>query len=58
LLPGAEAAKRFADLGFEAVVMPDAVARTLTSHEDFNRHFALMYEQDGAKAYRILPPAP
>jgi hypothetical protein len=58
LLPGAEAAKRFAELGFEAVVMPDAVARSLTSHEDFNRHFALMYEQDGAKAYRILPPAP
>jgi hypothetical protein len=38
--------------------MPDAVARTLTSHDDFNRHFALMYEQDGARAYRILPPAP
>ena len=58
LLPGAEAARRFTGLGFEAIVMPDAVARTLTAHEDFNRHFALMFEQDGAKAYRILPPAP
>ncbi|VTU15590.1 hypothetical protein H6CHR_00281 [Variovorax sp. PBL-H6] len=58
LLPAADAARRFAGLGFEAIVMPDAVALTLTSHEDFNRHFALMYERDGAKAYRILPPAP
>ena len=38
--------------------MPDAVARTLVGHEDFNRHFTLMVAQDGAKAYRILPPAP
>ncbi|KWT64026.1 hypothetical protein APY03_7725 [Variovorax sp. WDL1] len=58
LLPAADAARRFAGLGFEAIVMPDPVARTLAGHEDFNRHFALMYEQDGAKAYRILPPAP
>jgi hypothetical protein len=58
LLPAAEAARRFAGLGFEAIVMPDAVARTLVGHEDFNRHFTLMVAQDGAKAYRILPPAP
>lgn len=58
LLPAAEAARRFAGLGFEAIVMPDAVARTVAGHGDFDRHFALMYEQDGAKAYRILPPAP
>jgi len=58
LLPAAEAARRFAGLGFEAIVMPDAVARTLVGREDFNRHFTLMVAQDGAKAYRILPPAP
>ena len=58
LLPAAEAARRFAGLGFEAIVMPDAVARTLDGNEDFRRHFVLMFEQDGAKAYRILPIAP
>jgi hypothetical protein len=58
LLPAAEAARKFTGLGFGAIVMPDSVARTLSGNEDFHRHFALMYEQDGAKAYRILPIAP
>ncbi|GAA4335976.1 hypothetical protein GCM10023165_12770 [Variovorax defluvii] len=58
LLPAAEAARRFAGLGFEALVMPDAVADTLAKDQGFRRHFVLMFAQDGARAYRILPPAP
>ncbi|OUM02235.1 hypothetical protein A8M77_12020 [Variovorax sp. JS1663] len=58
LLPAADAARRFAGLGFEAVVMPDAVATTLAADEGFRRHFVPMIEQDGARAYRILPNAP
>ena len=58
LLPAAEAARKFAGLGFEAIVMPDTVAQALVSNEDFRRHFVLMHAQDGARAYRILPSAP
>ncbi|WP_256856599.1 glycosyltransferase family 39 protein [Variovorax sp. KK3] len=58
LLPAAEAARRFAGLGFEAVVMPDAVAKALSADAGFRRHFVPMIEQDGARAYRILPDAP
>jgi hypothetical protein len=58
LLPAAEAARRFAGRGFEAIVMPDEVAKILSADEGFRRHFVPLIEQDGARAYRILPDAP
>jgi len=58
LLPPAEMARKLARLGFEAIAIPTALAPRLATQPGFDDHFALMYEQDGAKAYRILPTAP
>jgi hypothetical protein len=53
-LPPAEMAHKLAKLGFEAIVMPDPLVPQVTTGPGFDDHFALMYEKDGAKAYRIL----
>ncbi|RZL90063.1 MAG: phospholipid carrier-dependent glycosyltransferase [Variovorax sp.] len=52
--PSAEMAKKFAGLGFEAIAIATPFAADLTSRPGFDDHFALMYEKDGAKAFRIL----
>ncbi|CAN7175201.1 MULTISPECIES: ArnT family glycosyltransferase [unclassified Variovorax] len=53
-LPPAEMARKLAALGFEAIVMPYTMVPQITTKPGFDDHFALMYEKDGAKAYRIL----
>jgi hypothetical protein len=58
LLPPADFARKLAGLGFEAVAANAQYAAYLESRPGFLDHFALMYEKDGAKAYRILPPRP
>ncbi|MET3498047.1 ArnT family glycosyltransferase [Variovorax boronicumulans] len=55
LLPPAEMARKLGGLGFTAIVMPGNLVPTLTTRPDFDKHFALLYDQDGSRAYRILP---
>ncbi|MBU1361816.1 MAG: glycosyltransferase family 39 protein [Gammaproteobacteria bacterium] len=57
-LPPAELARKLGGLGFEAIVITKALAPGLSSQPGFDDHFALMFEQDDARAYRILPHAP
>jgi len=57
-LPPAALATKLAAQGFEAIVVAPALAPNLRSQPDFDRHFALMYEQDGAQAWRILAYRP
>lgn len=57
-LPPAELARKLAGLGFEAIAITTQLAPGLNTQPGFDQHFALMYEQDGAKAYRILQYAP
>ncbi len=53
-LPPPEMARKLAKLGFEAIVMPQTLVPQFATGPGFDDHFALMYEKDGAKAYRIL----
>jgi hypothetical protein len=55
VLPPAEFARKLAGLGFEAIAVSGATAPLLEAQPGFHDHFALMYEMDKAKAYRILP---
>ena len=57
-LPPAELASKLAGLGFEAIVITKTLAPGLSSQPGFADHFALMFEQDDARAYRILQYAP
>ncbi len=52
--PPAEYARKLADLGFEAIAVSSATVPVLEAQPGFHDHFALMYEKDNAKAYRIL----
>lgn len=54
LLPPAEYARKLADLGFEAMAVASGTVPVLEAQPGFHEHFALMYEKDNAKAYRIL----
>ena len=47
-------ARKLAKLGFEAIVMPQTLVPQFATGPGFDDHFALMYEKDGARAYRIL----
>lgn len=53
-LPPAEYARKLADLGFEAMAVSAATVPVLEAQPGFHDHFAVMYEKDNAKAYRIL----
>lgn len=57
-LPPAELARKLAAQGFEAIVIVAPLAPTLNTRPGFDENFALMYEQDNAKAYRIRQYAP
>ena len=57
-LPPAELARKLAGLGFEAIVTTAPLAQGLSAQPGFDDHFALMIDQDGARAYRILSYAP
>jgi hypothetical protein len=58
LLPPADMARKLAGLGFTAIVMPTSLVPTLATRPGFDAHFALLYEQDSGRAYRILSTAP
>ncbi|MDM0107246.1 hypothetical protein QTH97_20040 [Variovorax sp. J22R24] len=53
-LPSAEFARKLAGLGFEAIAIAGPNAPMLEAQPGFLDQFALMYEKDGAKAYRNL----
>ncbi|MDM0075720.1 hypothetical protein QTH90_15055 [Variovorax sp. J2P1-59] len=54
VLPPAEFAGKLAGLGFEAIAVAGGGAHLLEAQPGFLDQFALMYEKDGAKAYRNL----
>lgn len=58
LLPPGDMARKLSKLGFTAIVMPTSLVPTLATRAGFDAHFALLYEKDGGRAYRILPSAP
>lgn len=58
LLPPGDMAVKLAGLGFTAIVMPTSMVPTLATRPGFDQHFALLYEKDGGRAYRILSTAP
>lgn len=58
LLPPGDMAAKLAERGFTAIVMPTSMVPTLATRSGFDQHFALLYEKDGGRAYRILSTAP
>lgn len=58
LLPPPEMARKFAQHGFGTIVVQTAVGPYLTAVPGFERHFQLLVQKDGVKAYRIVPDAP
>ncbi|WP_431125911.1 ArnT family glycosyltransferase [Variovorax paradoxus] len=58
LLPPGDMAVKLAQRGFTAIVMPTSMVPTLATRPGFDQHFALLYEKDGGRAYRILSTAP
>lgn len=53
-LPPPALARKLDDEGFEAIVTTAALAQIMQAQPAFDRHFELIVEQDGARAYRIL----
>ncbi len=56
--PAGQMARKFASLGFGALVVAKPYVPDLEAKPGFDRHFVLLYEKDGARAYRILADAP
>ncbi len=57
-LSGGDLARKLSGLGFVAVVLPDSVVPVFSARVDFDKYFAVQFEQDGSRVYRILPVAP
>lgn len=57
-LSGGDLARKLGGMGFTAVVLPDAVVPVFSARIDFDKYFAVEYEKDGSRVYRILPAAP
>jgi len=57
-LSGGDLARKLSGLGFVAIVLPDSVVPVFTARIDFDKYFAVEYEKDGSRVYRILPAAP
>lgn len=57
-LSGGDLARKLGGLGFTAVVLPNYVVPVFSARVDFDRYFAVQYEKDGSRVYRILPVAP
>ncbi|SCK07854.1 4-amino-4-deoxy-L-arabinose transferase and related glycosyltransferases of PMT family [Variovorax sp. HW608] len=53
LFPPADYARKLAEKGFEAIAVSLPTATYLEAQPGFHEQFALMYEKDNAKAYRI-----
>jgi hypothetical protein len=56
--PADEMARKFASLGFGSLVVAAPYVPILAARPGFDKHFVLLFEADGAKAYRILADAP
>ncbi|VWX59240.1 conserved membrane hypothetical protein [Burkholderiales bacterium 8X] len=54
-LPPAELARKLGGQGFEAIVTTVPLAQIMAAQPGFGRHFEVLVERDGARAYRILP---
>ena len=57
-LPADQMARKLRDQQFSRIVIQTALAPYIHTNPDFDRHFQLITEKDGVKAYRILPIAP
>ncbi|WP_228121928.1 ArnT family glycosyltransferase [Variovorax paradoxus] len=57
-LSGGDLARKLGGLGFVAVVLPDSVVPVFSARTDFDKYFAVQYEKDGCRVYRILSAAP
>ncbi|KQW59563.1 ArnT family glycosyltransferase [Variovorax sp. Root411] len=57
-LSGGDLARKLGGMGFTAVVLPDSVVPVFSARIDFDKYFAVEYEKDGSRVYRILPAAP
>ncbi|MEJ8857001.1 hypothetical protein WKW79_20665 [Variovorax robiniae] len=58
MLPPAELARKLRAQDFGTIVIKTALAPYIHTQPDFDRHFRLILEKDGVRAYRILPIAP
>jgi hypothetical protein len=56
-LSGGDLARKLGGLGFTAIVLPNTVVPVFSARVDFDRYFAVQYEKDGSRVYRILPAA-
>jgi hypothetical protein len=56
-LSGGDLARKLDSMGFVAVVLPDTVVPVFSARIEFDKYFALQYEKDGSRIYRILPTA-
>lgn len=56
-LSGGDLARKLGGLGFTDVVLPNAVVPVFSARTDFDKYFAVRYEKDGSRVYRILPAA-
>jgi hypothetical protein len=56
-LSGGDLARKLGSMGFVAVVLPDTVVPVFSARIEFDKYFALQYEKDGSRVYRILPTA-
>lgn len=56
--PADQMARKFVSRGFGALVVAAPYVSMLEAKPGFDKHFVLVYEKDGAKAYRILADAP
>lgn len=57
-LSGGDLARKLGGLGFTAIVLPNSVVPVFSARVDFDKYFAVQYEKDGSRVYRILPAAP
>ncbi len=58
LLPAEPMARKLAEHGFGTIVVRTALGPYVDGKPDFERYFQLVAEQDGVKAYRVLPYRP
>ncbi len=56
-LSGGDLARKLGGLGFTAIVLPNSVVPVFSARVDFDKYFAVQYEKDGSRVYRILPAA-
>lgn len=57
-LSGGDLARKLGSLGFTAIVLPNTVVPVFAARVDFDMYFAVQYEKDGSRVYRILPAKP